>query len=164
MNVGVTASKPKQIAGLAVSLSLTACVAATGRLFTNLSVEDWYPTLIKPSWTPSGSTIGLVWMIIYTSMAVAAWLVWRRGGVLAERLPLGIYSMQLLLNAGWSAIFFGVRSPGLALLEIVGLWIMILTTSVTFWRVSKLAGALMIPYLTWAAFALVLNLWIWRLN
>ncbi len=89
MNVGVTASKPKQIAGLAVSLSLTACVAATGRLFTNLSVEDWYPTLIKPSWTPSGFTIGLVWMIMNTSMAVAAWLVWRRGGVLAERLPWG---------------------------------------------------------------------------
>jgi len=164
MIAGVTVSKLKQIAGLTASLLLIFSVAAIGRVFTNLSVHDWYPTLIKPSWTPQGTTIGLIWTILYVTMAVAAWLVWRRGGIVTNKLPLGIYLVQIVLNVIWSAIFFGVRNPGLALLEIVVLWIMILTTLVTFWRVSKFAGALMVPYLTWVAFALVLNLWIWRLN
>jgi translocator protein len=157
-------SKPKQIAGLIVSLLVAFWIAALGKYFTDLSVSAWYPTLIKPSWTPSGPTIGMVWTFFYTSMGIAAWIVWRNGGIGARRRPLGLYAIQLVLNAGWSALFFGLRSPGLALFEIAILWIVILATAVTFWKVSKLGGALMAPYLIWVSFAGVLNAIIWRLN
>jgi len=157
-------SKTKQILGLVASLAIVFCVAWIGGSFTNMSVSDWYPTLNKPLWTPSGSTIGLVWTILYSIMATAAWTVWLSGGLIEQRRPLGIYAIQLFLNAGWSFLFFGLRSPGLALVEIVVLWIAILVTLISFWRVSLTAGVLMIPYLVWVGFAAVLNLIIWRLN
>ncbi len=164
MDIGVSMSKPKQIAGLVVSLLVAFGVAFLGKLFTDLSVNTWYPTLIKPSWTPSGATIGTVWTILYTLMGIAAWIVWRRGGVRVRRLPLGIYAIQLLLNAGWPALFFGLQNPGFALFEIGLLWIAILATAAAFWKVSKPAGALMVPYLIWVCFAGALNTMLWRLN
>jgi translocator protein len=117
-DIGVSVSKPKQIAGLLVSMLIVFGVSSLGGFFTNLSVRAWYPTVIKPSWTPSGATIGAVWTILYTFMGIAAWIVWRRGCLVVRQLPLAIYAVQLVLNAGWSALFFGLRSPGLALLEI----------------------------------------------
>jgi benzodiazapine receptor len=164
MSANDSMSKPKQIAGLVVSLLIVFGVAFLGSLFTDLSVSTWYPTLIKPSWTPSGATIGMVWTILYTSMGIAAWIVWRRGLVWGRQLPLALHAIQLLLNAGWSALFFGLRSPGLALFEIGVLWIAVLATAAAFWKVSKPAGALMVPYLIWVGFAAVLNVMIWRLN
>jgi tryptophan-rich sensory protein len=152
-----------QIAGPVVSLLIVFGIATLGGFLTNLSVDSWYPTLNKPPWTPSGATIGIVWTILYTFMGFAAWIVWRRGSGGRQR-PLAIYALQLLLNAGWSALFFGLRSPGLALLEIGILWLAILATSVTFWKVSKLAGVLMVPYLIWVGFAGVLNAFIWKMN
>ena len=132
-------NKLRQVTGLVVSLVIVFGIATLGGFVTNLSVNSWYPTLNKPFWTPSGATIGTVWTILYTFMGIAAWIVWRCGSGGRQR-PLAIYALQLLLNAGWSALFFGLRSPGLALLEIGVLWIAILATSVTFWRVSKLAA------------------------
>jgi translocator protein len=157
-------SKRKQIAGLVVSLLIVFGVAFLGKLFTDLSASTWYPTLVKPSWTPSGDTIGMVWTILYTLMGIAAWIVWRLGRGRVRRLPLGIYAIQLLLNSGWSALFFGLRNPGSALFEIGVLWIAILATAAAFWKVSKPAGTLMAPYLIWVSFAGVLNAMIWRLN
>lgn len=157
-------NRGKQIAGLLVSLAITFGVASLGRIFTNLSVGVWYPTLVKPDWTPSGATIGVVWAILYTLMGVAAWIVWLRSGFRIRQFPMGIYAVQLLLNAGWSVLFFGLRSPGLAFFEIGILWIAILATVVEFWGISKLAGALMAPYLIWVFFAAVLNGLIWWLN
>jgi translocator protein len=164
MSADTSMSKPKQIAGLAASLLIVFGVASLGRFLTNLSVETWYPSLAKPSWTPSGATIGIVWTILYTLMAIAAWIVWRRSGVGGRRLSLALYTIQLLLNVGWSALFFGIRSPGLALIEIIVLWVALLATAASFWKVSKPAGALMAPYLIWVSFAVVLNAMIWRLN
>jgi benzodiazapine receptor len=156
-------NKLRQIAGLVVSLLIVFGIATLGGLLTNLSVATWYPSLDKPSWSPSGATIGSVWTILYSFMGIAAWIVWRRGSGGRQR-PLAIYALQLLLNAGWSALFFGLRSPGLALLEICILWLAILATSLTFWKVSKLAGVLMVPYLIWVGFAGVLNALIWKMN
>ncbi len=156
-------SKLTQIAGLAASLLIVSGIASIGGFLTNLSVHTWYPGLVKPLWTPSGATIGTVWTILYTLMAIAAWIVWRTGDRSRPRL-LGIYALQLLLNVGWSALFFGLRSPGLALTEIGFLWIAILITSAGFWKVSKPAGALMAPYLAWVSFAAILNAELWRLN
>ncbi len=156
-------NKLRQIAGLGVSLLIVFGIATLGGFLTNLSVATWYPSLDKPSWTPSGATIGTVWTILYTFMGIAAWIVWRRGSGGRQR-PLLIYGVQLLLNVGWSALFFGLRSPGLALLEIGVLWIAILATTSTFYRVSKVAAALMVPYLLWVSFAGVLNALIWKMN
>ena len=157
-------SKTKQILGLLVSLAIVYSVAWLGGSFTNMSLGDWYPSLNKPPWTPSGATIALVWTILYATMAIAAWTVWLSGGLIEQRRPLGIYAIQLFLNACWSFLFFGLRSPGLALIEIVVLWTAILITLISFWRVSLTAGVLMIPYLIWVSFAAFLNLLIWRLN
>jgi translocator protein len=156
-------SKPRQIMGLVVSLLIVFGVASLGGFLTNVSVDTWYPALVKPSWTPSGATIGTVWTILYSLMGIAAWIVWR--GVTGGRQRLmTMYAVQLLLNAGWSALFFGLRSPGLALLEIGALWIAILATVAAFWKASKPAGALMVPYLIWVSFAAVLNAMIWWMN
>ena len=97
-------------------------------------------------------------------MAIAAWIVWRRSAAGVRQIPLALYAIQLLLNLGWSALFFGLRSPGLALFEIVILWVAILATATAFWKVSKPAGALMAPYVIWVSFAGVLNAMIWHLN
>lgn len=162
-NADTSMSRHKQIAGLAVSLSIVFGIAALGGVLTNLSVATWYPSLHKPPWTPSGATIGTVWTILYSVMGIAAWIVWRSGSRGRAR-PLALYGLQLLLNVGWSALFFALRSPGLALVEIGVLWIAILATAGAFWRVSKIAGVLMAPYLIWVTFAAVLNAMIWQMN
>ena len=150
--------------GLLLWVGLSFLAAYVGSAFTSLSVNDWYLTLEKPSWTPPGKVFGPVWSTIYLLMGVAAWMVWRRRGVAGAGFPLGLFLLQLALNAAWSALFFGLRSPGLAFAEIVVLWILILATAVSFWRVVQVAGALYVPYLLWVSFAAVLNLSIWRLN
>jgi translocator protein len=96
-------------------------------------------------------------------MGVAAWLVWERYGA-AARLALGLFVVQLVFNAAWSWLFFGLQSPGLAFAEIVVLWLLILATTVLFWRAQTAAGVLMLPYVAWVSFAMVLNYTIWRLN
>ncbi len=138
--------------------------AYVGSILTNLSVNDWYPGLIKPSWTPSGASIGAVWSALYTLMAVWAWLVWCKSEGERRRAALTVFAAQLILNVAWSALFFGLRSPGLASLEIIILWAAIVWTTILFCRVSTLAGILMTPYLLWVGFAATLNWTIWYLN
>ena len=105
----------------------------------------------------------IVWSALYTAMAVAAWLVWssRKYGT---RLALSAYFVQLILNGAWSWLFFGLQSPGLALVEIHVLLLAILATTRAFYALRRVAGWLMVPYAAWVRFATVLNLWIWRLN
>lgn len=124
----------------------------------------WYAELNKPSWNPPGWLFGPVWTVLYSMMAVAAWLVWQFGGFRLQGRALKWYLAQLLLNALWSPLFFGLHSPGLALGEILLLWVAIAITMRKFWRVSKWAGWLMVPYLGWVSFATVLNFILWRLN
>ena len=121
----------------------------------------WYAALNKPAWNPPAWVFGPAWTLLYTLMAVAAWLVWKRNG---WRRPLQLYLVQLVLNAAWTPIFFGAHQLGWALVEIVALWIAILLTMLGFLRVNKTAGALFVPYLAWVTFATVLNLALWRLN
>jgi tryptophan-rich sensory protein len=121
----------------------------------------WYATLVKPAWNPPAWVFGPAWTLLYTLMALAAWLVWKRVG---WGRPLWLYFLQLLLNAAWTPIFFGAQQLGWALVEIVLLWIAILFTLRSFYRVSRTAGALFAPYLAWVTFATVLNFTLWRLN
>lgn len=124
----------------------------------------WYEGLAKPAWTPPGAVFGPVWTLLYGMMAIAAWLVWVREGFGGASGPLGLFGVQLALNVAWSWIFFGLQRPGIAALEIVVLWTAILATTVAFWRVRHIAGALLLPYLAWVTFAVALNVEIWRLN
>ena len=146
---------------LAGFVLLCFAVAGMGSALTNLSVKTWYPTLRKPSFNPPDWLFGPVWTALYLMMAVAAWLVWTRTG---WHPALTLFFAQLALNVVWSGLFFGMRSPGAALAEIVLLWFAILLTTIGFAAVSSAAAALMLPYLAWVAFAAVLNFSIWRLN
>lgn len=150
---------------LALGLFFLACflAAGLGSLFTMVSLGSWYAGLAKPSWNPPSWLFGPVWTVLYAMMAVAGWLVWRRGGA-ASQLTLRWFAVQLVLNVGWSAVFFGLQLPGLAFIEILVLWVAIAATLVTSWKVSRAAGILLAPYLLWVSFAAVLNFAIWRLN
>jgi tryptophan-rich sensory protein len=136
--------------------------AQIGSWFTASHVEGWYASLRKPNWTPPNWLFGYVWSVLYASMAIAAWLIWRRGGGWGRELWL--FTAQLALNVAWSAIFFGLRSPAAAFVEIVILWAAILITMISFWRIYAVAGQLMVPYLGWVSFAAALNFAIWRMN
>lgn len=156
--------KLHQIGGWVIWVALSFAAAAIGGMFTARSVGSWYVVLQKPAWTPPAGVFGPVWTVLYLLMGTAAWLVWRRQGWAGAALPLTLFLVQLLLNAAWSGLFFGLRNPGLALIEIVLLWGAILATTVAFARISPLAAGLMTPYLLWVTFAAVLNGAIWRLN
>ncbi len=150
-------------------LLLVMLVALLGGLATGQGVRDWYPTLSKPSWTPPAWLFGPVWTLLYLGMAVSGWLVWReaeaRGmGWSGVKWAMILFALQLVLNAGWSWLFFAWRMPGWALVEIVVLWCAILVTSLLFFRVSTTAGILLVPYLMWVSFAALLNGAIWRMN
>jgi tryptophan-rich sensory protein len=125
--------------------------------------DGWYAKLRKPAWNPPGWVFGPVWTVLYLTMAVAMWLVWKAAPE-ASVLPFRLYAVQLLLNHLWSPVFFLLKRPGAAFAVIAALWLAIVATTVCFaWRVP-LAGQLMIPYLAWVSFAAVLNHRIWRDN
>jgi benzodiazapine receptor len=153
-----------QIVGLVALLALCFAAAAAGGAATYPRIQGWYAELAKPPWTPPGWLFGPVWTALYTAMAVAAWLVWRQAGLAGARWPLGLFAVQLGLNVAWSWLFFGLRSPGLGLIDILLLWIAIAATLASFWRRTTAAGLLLAPYLAWVTFAAVLNFAIWRLN
>ncbi len=150
--------------GLIVSIVICFGVAGVSSLVTQPRIPDWYAQLAKPQWTPPAWVFGPAWTALYLCMAVAAWLVWRQGGITAAKVPLALFAGQLVLNGLWSLLFFGLQQPGLAAVEIGLLWIAILATTVAFWNRSRLAGLLLTPYLAWVAFAAVLNWTIWRMN
>lgn len=124
----------------------------------------YYASLAKPSWSPPAWVFGPVWTALYIMMAVAAWLVWQRGGWHAQRVPLGLYLAQLALNALWTPLFFGLRQPGLAFAEILVLWVVLLLVLRAFHGVRRSAGWLLLPCVLWVGFAAVLNFAIWRLR
>lgn len=146
---------------LLVALAITFAAAGVGSRFPP---GDWYRGLAKPSFNPPDAVFGPVWTAFYFLMALAAWLVWRRRGTNDVTWALSAYVVQLALNAAWSWLFFGRHQIGWALVDITLLWIAILVTVVLFWRVSRAASFLLVPYLAWVSFAAVLNMSFWRLN
>lgn len=152
----------RSAAALAASFAAVATAAGVGGTATDPD-EDWYLTLEKPSWQPPGQVFGPVWGVLYAAQAVAAWLVWKRGGS-ASRPALRLHGAQLLLNAGWSLLFFGMHRLSWALVEIAVLWVAIAATIRAFRRHSRGAAWLLVPYLAWVSFASVLTWEIWRRN
>jgi translocator protein len=151
--------------GLALAgfLALSYSAAFVGNLGMR-DWENWYAALAKPEWTPPGEVIGAVWTVLYALIGIAAWLVWRRAGFKGAPTAWALFGTQLALNAAWTLIFFGWQRPDLALLEILVLLAFIVATLIAFWRVTPAAGALLVPYAAWVAFATYLNAEIWRLN
>ncbi len=132
---------------------------------TQSSVNDWYVTLNKPSFNPPNWVFAPVWTVLYILMGVAAGIVWSKGFYhLWVKTALYHFGFQLLLNAFWSILFFGLKNPLAALFVILTLLVLIILTIKWFRIVSKTAALLMIPYLLWVSFATVLNFSIWQLN
>jgi len=145
-------------------LAFLACVllvASSGAIFRP---GDWYRTLAKPSWTPPNWLFGPAWAVLYLMIAVAGWRVWERTPGEAVVLPMAVYAVQLALNAGWSAVFFGLKRPDWALAELACLWLSILANIIVFYPLDPLAAWLLLPYLAWVSFAGALNGAVWRLN
>ncbi len=149
------------ILSLLIFMSACAAAAAPGLVFRP---GNWYRELKKPSWRPPDWLFGPVWLALYVSIAVSGWLVWRQAGFDGAELVLAVYAVQLVLNGLWSAVFFGLRRPDWAFMEIVCLWFSILATITVFHPVNGAAAYLLIPYACWVSFAVVLNFRIWRLN
>jgi tryptophan-rich sensory protein len=141
---------------------------AIGGLATASSVGTWFTTLAKPSWNPPGYLFGPVWTALYLMMAIAAWRVWRLRTMpalrTAVRAVLIAFFLQLILNAAWSLLFFGLRRPDLAFLDIVALLAALFWIQIRLTRLDRVAAALWLPYLLWVSFATALNFTIWRLN
>lgn len=154
----------RQVLGLIVLLGICFGAAAVGSAWTVPSIDGWYAALAKPRWTPPNWLFGPVWTALYCAMAVAAWLVWRRHGWAGARAAMVLFAGQLALNVAWSGLFFGLKSPGLGLVDILLLWLAIAATLGAFWRKSVVAGLLLAPYLAWVTFAMALNYAVWQLN
>jgi translocator protein len=158
-------------AKLVLLLVASAVAASLGAIFgpasgTGLGVDSWYKTIVKPSWNPPNWIFGPVWTTLYIMMAVAAWRVWTKTTIAAaiRHTAMWIYASQLLVNGSWSALFFGLQSPALALGCIVLMWALIVLTILRFKPIDALAAWLLVPYLAWVSFATFLNSTIWWLN
>jgi tryptophan-rich sensory protein len=162
--LGSPPSGSRSLLALAGSGAAAFGVGGIGGVVTARSVDTWYRGLDKPPWTPPDRVFGPVWSLLYGAQAVAAWMVWRSGDQRAPAPALELYGAQLALNLGWTLVFFGLRRPGWAVLEIVVLWVAIAATIAAFRRRSRAAAWLLVPYLAWVSFALVLTVAVWRRN
>ena len=155
-----------KIVKIAIAVAICLVVGYGSSLVTQSSITTWYPTINKPSFNPPNEVFAPVWTILYVMMGVSAGLVWSK----MEAVPvlvkkaLWVFVIQLILNALWSFLFFGLQNPFLALVEILLLWLMIFETIKLFKPIDALASKLMIPYLLWVSFAMILNGSIWWLN
>ena len=151
-----------------ILIGVASCLAVgfLSSIATQSSVETWFPTLEKPFFNPPSWLFPPVWSLLYIMMGTAAGLVWDKIHSKPEEVKKALifFVIQLALNALWSILFFGLKNPMLALIEIVLLWLLIYETFAKFSRISKTAGNLFIPYLLWVTFATLLNASIWWLN
>ena len=155
---------------MVIAIVVSELAGIIGSFFTVSAIPTWYATLAKPALNPPAWVFGPVWTTLYALMGIAAFLVWssyaeatsdRKRGI---KIALSLFGIQLVLNTLWSIIFFGLHSPGGALIEIVFLWLAILATIIAFAKISRPAAWLLVPYILWVSFAMYLNYTIWMLN
>jgi len=156
-------SKQNQIYGFIAWMLVSFTASAVGAI-ASIQAKTFYGQLLQPNWAPPAGVFGPVWTTLFAMMGIAAWLVWRSGGIRENRVAIILFLTQLSFNALWSWIFFAWQLGALALAEVIVLWILILATIVAFWRVSPLAGIMLVPYLLWVSFATVLTYSLWQLN
>ena len=159
----ITRTRKQQVLGFLGWMAVTFVAAAIGSV-ASINAGAFYGDLVRPGWAPPSWVFGPMWTLLYVLMGVAAWLVWRARGLRGARVALSLYLAQLVLNALWSWLFFGWHLGGPAFVDVLALWALILATCVAFWRVSPLAGALLVPYLLWVSYAAALNFAVWQMN
>lgn len=143
---------------------LAALAAGSVGAIASARAAIFYGQLSQPSWAPPAWLFGPIWSVLYVFMAVAAWLVWRDRGFKGARVALWLFVIQLIANALWTWLFFGLHLGAISMAEIVVLWLLIAATIFSFWPHHRLAALLLAPYLAWVSFAAALNLSLWRLN
>lgn len=157
--------KPKHLwTSFAFFMVLCLLVGIIGSFWTKETVSTWYPTLIKPIWTPPNWLFGPVWTCLYLMIAVSGWLIYKADYSYKRTVALILYSIQLTLNFMWSFLFFSLQNPMMGFIDIILLIIFINLTIIKTWAVAPLASLLLIPYLVWVIYAASLNLGILLLN
>ena len=150
---------------LVVSILIPLIAGFIGSIATISSIPTWYFTLAKPAWAPPNWIFGPIWTALFILMGIALFLVWREGiGRRDVKIAVSIFGVQLVLNVLWSVIFFGLHSILGGLIEIVFLWTSIIITIITFYRVSKAGGMLLLPYIIWVTIASYLTYTVYLLN
>lgn len=158
---------------LLTAIALCESAGVLGSFFTVSSISTWYNTLNKPEFSPPNFVFGPVWIILYALMGVSLYLIWcsfknksksKSKNKKEIQYSLILFLIHLGVNAAWSIIFFGLKNPFLAFLNIIILWLLIVAVVYKFYKIDKRASYLLIPYLFWVSFAMVLNYYIWVLN
>jgi tryptophan-rich sensory protein len=161
--------KTSNIAKLVFAIIICELAGAIGSIFTTPSIGTWYATLVRPSFSPPNWIFAPVWTILFALMGIALFLVWKNISSRSDdgrekKVAIQVFVAQLCLNVMWSIIFFGLHSPGGALILIASLWMTIVATMLSFYKVSKAASFLLLPYFIWVSFAGILNFAIWYIN
>ena len=150
---------------LIIAIVISELAGGVGSLITISAIPTWYATLAKPALNPPSWIFGPVWTTLYLLMGIAAFLIWNKGWDRKDvQKALGVFLLQLILNAIWSVIFFGLHSPFWAFVDIVLMWLAIISTMALFYRISRPAMWLLLPYILWVSFAAYLNYSILALN
>lgn len=149
---------------LIISLLLPQVAGIIGTVFTVKSIPTWYAALNKPSFNPPNWIFGPVWITLYVMMGISFFIIWIKKDVPNSGFLFSLFILQLILNALWSIIFFGLKSPGFAFLEIIFLWLAILLCVIYFYKESVISSVLLIPYLLWVSYASLLNYFLWQMN
>ena len=157
--------KIDDIIKLIVSISICQIAGIIGSIFTSPSISGWYADLQKPLFSPPNWIFAPVWILLFTLMGISLYLILKENlNDNTVKIGIAIFSFQLILNIGWSFLFFSLQNILYALFEIIILWLAILLTISQFWKINKKSSYLLIPYLLWVTFAAILNFTIWRLN
>jgi tryptophan-rich sensory protein len=152
---------------LALFLLVSGSAGALGALFSpafSPSAAQWYAALARPGWLPAQNAFALLWAASYVLMAIAAWIIWRERYHRGRNAGIAAFGIQLLLNALWAPVFFGLKNIDAGLFDIVALWLAVGWTMREFARVKAAAAIILVPYFLWVTFAAALNLAVWRLN
>jgi tryptophan-rich sensory protein len=155
----------KKLFRIGIAILICGLIGFLSSITTQTSINTWYTTLNKPSFTPPNWIFGPTWVLLYIMMGIAVGIVWSKGFYHKwVKTALYHFGFQLLLNAAWSIFFFGLQNPLIALLDIIALFILLLFTIKWFTVVNSTAAYLLIPYIIWVAFVTALNFGIWQLN
>jgi Tryptophan-rich sensory protein (mitochondrial benzodiazepine receptor homolog) len=154
----------KKIIGAILSIAICELAGGVGAIFTTPNVVGWYAELVKAPLNPPAFVFGPVWTTLFALMGIAAFLVWEKRKDREVKTALAVFVLQLVLNVLWSVLFFGAHSPAAAFIDIIALWLAIIWTIIAFWKVTRLAAWLIIPYILWVTFAAYLNYSVMILN
>jgi len=155
---------------LITSLASPQLAGLIGSFFTVSAISTWYAGLQKPSFSPPNWLFGPTWITLYILMGISIYLVWSAyakapaGQSKENKIAFWLFWVHLFFNALWSVVFFGLQSPGLAFINIIIIWVLIIILIIRFWKINKWSSYLLIPYFLWVSFASTLNFFIWYLN